>query len=378
MPAPGEPYDEPIRPLYDALVRPLGDALRWFDAHTHIGHEDPDGFTADADDILAGLDRAGQHRALAFPFHEPGGYPPANDRVIAAAEASGGRLRALARVDPNADGAVAEARRCLEAGAVGIKLHPRSDAFALPHPVVDDIVGVAAEPRLPVLFHAGRGIPNLGQAVVDLAQRHPGARLILAHAGISDVGWLGPAAAELPNLFFDTAWWEVADMLALFTAIPPARILYASDLPYGTGLVNGFGFLRCARAVGLGDEAVLAIAGAQLERLIAGEDPVELGPAPGTAALGPRDVAAERCVAHLASAASLAWRELDPAEPLALARLACHGREDEPLLGTVDGLIAAAQEQVAASPHRRERAILPAVAAQLVAGTPALLCAGSH
>ena len=30
-----------------------------------------------------------------------------------------------------------------------------------------------------MLFHAGRGIPHLGEAVVDLARRYPGARLIL-------------------------------------------------------------------------------------------------------------------------------------------------------------------------------------------------------
>ena len=65
-----------------------------------------------------------------------------------------------------------------------------------------------------MLFHAGRGIPHLGEAVVDIARRYPGARLILAHAGISDLGWIADEAAALPNLFFDTAWWNVADQLS--------------------------------------------------------------------------------------------------------------------------------------------------------------------
>src|SRR6266567_1342942 len=81
--------------------------------------------------------------------------------------ASDGRLIPLCRVDPNAD-PLPEVRRCLEAGAVGVKLHPRSDEFTLPHPAVEEIAALANERRMPILFHAGRGIPNLGEAAADL------------------------------------------------------------------------------------------------------------------------------------------------------------------------------------------------------------------
>ena len=232
----------------------------WFDAHTHIGQNDPDGRKATPEEILGGLDAAGHRRAMLFAMHEPDGYPAANDAVLAAAAASEGRFVALARIAPNSEGAVAEARRCLEAGASGFKLHPRSDAFGLPHPVVEEVVALADERRAPVLFHAGRGIPHLGEAVVDLARRYPGARLILAHAGISDLGWIADEATALDNLFFDTAWWNVADQLQLYTTIPPGRILYASDMPYAPGLLASFVFLRVARAVGHGPDVIRSIA----------------------------------------------------------------------------------------------------------------------
>ena len=213
----------------------LGNGVDWFDAHTHIGHNDPDGRKATAEEIIAGLDQAGHRRAMVFAMHEPDGYGPANDRVLRDAAASGGRLIPLARVSPHHEDAVNEARRCLEAGARGFKLHPRSDEFGLPHPAVEQVVALAHEGRMPVLFHAGRGIPHLGEAVVDLARRYPGARLILAHAGISDLSWIAAEAATLPNLFFDTAWWLVSDHLQLYASVPPGRILYASDMPYGPG-----------------------------------------------------------------------------------------------------------------------------------------------
>ena len=286
VPVNGSQFDQRLLPVFLDGREPLGED-DWFDAHTHIGQNDPDGRKATPEEILGGLDAAGHQRAMLFAMHEPDGYPAANDAVLAAAAASEGRLVALARIAPNADGALAEARRCLEAGARGFKLHPRSDAFGLPHPVVEEVVALAHERRAPVLFHAGRGIPHLGEAVVDLARRYPGARLILAHAGISDLGWIADEAAALQNLFFDTAWWNVADQLQLYSTIPPGRILYASDMPYAPGLLASFVFLRVARAVGHGPEVLRSIAGEQLARVVAGEEPARPRAGAGPRRRGP-------------------------------------------------------------------------------------------
>jgi uncharacterized protein len=372
MPVNGANFDPRLEPLYRDGREVLGGA-EWFDAHTHIGQNDPDGRKATPEEIIAGLDQAGHRRALVFAMHEPDGYGPANDAVLHAAAASGGRLLPLARVSPHHEDAVAEAKRCLDAGARGFKLHPRSDAFALPHPVVDEVVALAHERRAPVLFHAGRGIPHLGEAVLDLARRYPGARLILAHAGISDLGWIADDAAELGNLFFDTAWWNVADQLQLYATIPPGRILYASDMPYGPGLFAAFVFVRVARAVGHGPEALRTIAGGQLARIVAGEDPLDIGPAPGVHAVGERVIEAERVVSYCAAALQVAFRGMDPAEPIALARLACRTCRDgdvRALLGYVDALLAIGQESAAARPDV-PFAVMPAtLLAMVLAGTP--------
>jgi hypothetical protein len=371
MPGPASPWDEPVRPFYERALAALPPGVTWWDAHTHIGHNDPDGLEADPPDILGGLDDAGHHGALLFSLHEPDGYREANDTVIAAWPASGGRLVALGRTDPNADDAVQEARRCLDAGARGFKLHPRSDRFALPHPVVEEIVAVAHEARAPVLFHAGRGIPRLGETIVELARRYPGARFILAHAGISDIGWIGPAAAELDNLFFDTSWWQVGDLLTLYATVPPGRILYASDAPYGSGVFAAFAFLRCAGAVGLEGDALAGIAGGTLERILAGDAAPDLGPAAGLARLGDRDLGFERAASYLATAAQMMFRDIDPTEPLSLAALACERLDDNVVAGAILELIDTSFIQLGKAPNRLADAAYGALTGHLLAGTAA-------
>jgi uncharacterized protein len=374
MPVRGTSMHETLRPYLEHELARYGE-LELFDAHTHIGRNDPDGYCAEPAEILAAMDAAGQSRALLFAMQEPGGqYRAANDEVLAACAASGGRLRALARVAPLVPGAVQEARRALEAGAVGVKLHPRSDAFTLPDPVVDELAGLVGERRGILLFHAGRGIPNLGEAALDLAARHPGVRIVLAHAGISDLGAIANAVGDSRNVFFDTAWWQVSDLIALFCEIAPGQILHASDMPYGPGMFAAWADLRLAAAVGLGEDAVRSIAGGQLARLVAGEDPIDVGSPPGVEALGPRLPAAERAIAHLTAAVHASFRGYDPSEAFALARLACQtpGPDDPSaqVLGTVDRLVALAQQQHASDPADITPFAMAAVAGQIVAGTP--------
>ncbi|HWI71718.1 MAG TPA: amidohydrolase family protein [Baekduia sp.] len=371
MPVRGLPHDDVVSDLRAAELAWLGEGVDWFDAHTHIGHHDPDGFEADPEELVAALDVAGQERALLFAMQEPDGYRGANDWVLQSCAESGGRLVALGRIDPNAPDALAEAHRVLEAGARGFKLHPRSDAFALPHPVVEQVVALAGERRLPVLFHAGRGIPDLGESVVRLATEHPGARLILAHAGISDLGLLAPHVGALPNILFDTSWWHIADMLTLFSTVPPGQILYASDMPYGGPRFPSFLMLRCSRAVGFTPEQAAAIAGGQTARVVGGEDLLDLGPAAGDRHLGRRVLAYERVIGYLTAAVQMTFRGGDPTEALSLARLGCQAPEDHEhraVLHEAERYIALAQQRLAEGLDPIAL-IYPAMIAMVLTGT---------
>lgn len=341
-----------------------------FDAHTHLGQNDPDGMSQRPDELLAGLELAQAKGAFVFPMHEPDGYRRANAMVLEAARNSAGAMVPFCRVNPHED-AVAEAERSLDAGARGIKLHPRAEQFALDHPAVRDLAAIAHERRLPVLIHAGRGIPALGAHAVELASAFPDARLILAHAGICDLSWIWQAAPDHPNLLFDTAWWMPTDLISLFSLVPPGQILFASDSPYGTTLMSASFQLRLALQAGLSNEQTCSVASLQALRLAAGEPLEPAGPAVGEREQAPH-VLLDRLAQFVLLAAIQLFRGGDAAEMLTLARLACDipsDIDDAPVFTAVLELLDVHARLSAIDPaDRRPRALL--ILGATVARTP--------
>jgi hypothetical protein len=362
---------ELLRPWLEVVRRQIP-GLELFDAHTHLGQNDPDGMSQEPEELVAGIAAAKARGAFVFPMHEPDGYPAANDLVLEVARSSEAGLVPFCRVNPH-DGAVAEAQRSLAAGARGIKLHPRAERFTLDHPAVADLVALAHERRLPVLIHAGRGIPALGAHAVQLAGRYPEARLILAHAGICDLSWIWRTAPAHPNLLFDTAWWMPTDLLSLFTLVPPGQILFASDSPYGSTLMSAAFQLRLALQAGLSDTQIRSIAGGQALRLAAGEPLVPAGPAVGEREQPPHTLL-ERLAQFVLLATIQLFRGGDADEMLALARLACDVPpeiDDAPVFAAVLRLIDLHERLAAADPaDRRPRSLL--ILAATVARTPAV------
>jgi predicted TIM-barrel fold metal-dependent hydrolase len=321
-------YDDAlIRPWFESAVERVP-GLSLFDAHAHIGQNDPDGLQLSTPELVDTMEAIGA-RSVVTPMHEPDGYPAANDRVLEMCERSAGRLVPFCRVDPHHD-SLGEARRCVEAGARGIKLHPRAEQFELSDPELEGLFALAHERRLPVLIHAGRGIPTIGRDALALAERFPSAALILAHGAICDLNWIWREAQQRPNLFFDTAWWHSTDLAALFALIPPGQILYGSDPPYFTPMLIATCVIRTALQAGLDTDRLRAIGGGQLERLLSGKDPLDLGPAVG-GRRSPPSILLERVNAMLLLAVSRMLLGDTGYEPLALARLACDiGADDAP------------------------------------------------
>ncbi len=358
-----------LRPWLDIVLEQVPH-LQLFDAHTHLGVNDPDGMSQSPDELLEILSVSRAQGCFVFPMHEPDGYADANDMVLRAARASGGLMVPFCRVNPN-DGAVREAERALAAGAKGIKLHPRAEEFPLDHPQVRPLFEIANERTLPILIHAGRGIPALGVHAVRLAGEFPQARVILAHAGITDLSWIWRAAIDLPNLLFDSSWWMPADLLSLFSFVPPGQIVFASDAPYGHTLASAAVQLRLALQAGLSPEQVHLIAHGQSTRIAHGQPLL-----PGGPAIGERDRAShlllDRLAEFLLLGTIMTLRSGDGAEMLALARLACDVPDeidDAPVFEAIRRLLDIYDEISRLEPQNRRRLIFLMMAVT-VAKTP--------
>src|SRR5215471_15115610 len=137
--------------LYDEEVRRMLPAnADIFDSHLHLGI-DIDGMVGDYDRLEELMAAYGISRAFVFCLDEPDRHPAfsaANDRTLAYGERSGGRLIPFVRLDLN-ESPIEEARRCLDAGARGIKLHPRAQRFDAADERLGPVFALAEERRVP-------------------------------------------------------------------------------------------------------------------------------------------------------------------------------------------------------------------------------------
>jgi hypothetical protein len=258
-------------------LRPAGDEV--IDAHTHLGL-DEDGRSLTLEELLGQLDAAEARRACVFPLHDPDrrpSYRVPNDRVLGWADESDGRLVPFCRLDP-AEDPVAEGERCLAAGARGIKLHPRAQDFNFDGPEMNGIFALAEEARVPILIHAGRGLPPLADGLVNVALRHPGGVLILAHGAICDQGLLTSGLREHPGVLYDTSCFFPLDIIQLLARVPAERVVFASDPPYGMPATGLYAALRVAAQAGLDETATKAVVGGTMAALIDGEGLPPVGP----------------------------------------------------------------------------------------------------
>ena len=253
------------------------------DAHTHLGL-DEDGRSLTLAQLLSQLDDAGASRACVFPLHDPErkpAYSVPNDRVLGWAAESEGRLAAFCRLDP-AEAALKEGERCLAAGARGIKLHPRAQDFDFDGEEMREIFGLAEDARVPILIHAGRGLPPLAEGLVDLALSHPQTVLILAHGAICDQGILTSRLADHPGVLYDMSCFFPLDVIELFARAPAERIVFASDPPYGLPATTLYMALRVARQAHLDESTTLAMLGGTMAQLLDhGTLPAALAPRRG-------------------------------------------------------------------------------------------------
>ena len=304
----------------EELRRELPENVRLFDAHTHLGH-DIDGMVGRYDELMSLLDRYRFAGAFMFCLDEHDREPAftvPNDRTLAHAERSEGRLLPFVRLDLTAQ-PLDEAHRCLDLGARGIKLHPRAQAFALSDERLQPIFALAVERDVPILIHGGRGLPPIAEDLEALVKRNEGVRLIVAHAGIADMAALAGRLGGIPGVFFDTSVWSGLDLLDLYRQVAPEQVMYASDYPYGRQPNSLLVSVRTAKLAGFDDKQVRLMLGGSVRRMIEGEELEPLSAPKGPSSLV-QPLTFARIHQYISMAVPLLWlRQRDAIGAIGLA-----------------------------------------------------------
>ena len=341
---------ERAQELFDGFEAELREELpagaEIFDAHTHLG-TDIDGMVGRYDELEELMDRYGISRANVFCLDEPDrepGFRAPNDRTLAFAERANGRLIPYVRLDLTA-APIEEAERCLDLGARGIKLHPRAQKFLLDDERLAPVFAIAAERRVPILIHGGRGLPPIADSLDRLVDAYPEAQLIIAHAGIADLTGLAGCFAGKAGVFFDTSVWSPIDLLSFFRLVPPEQILYASDYPYGQQPGSLFIALRTARSAGLTEQQIVEILAGNANRIANGEPPHEPSEPQGAEVLA-QPMTLARVHQYLSMAMPMLFiRHQDSFGALGLALNATNERNGhEPELAQIHELLIAARD----------------------------------
>jgi uncharacterized protein len=226
-------------------------SIRAIDSHAHFGryvHADPlisEFSSGEAAEVVRRAAAVGIEWTIASPLSGllPRGrtveVAPANEQAFREVPRVPGLLQYVI-VNPLQPATYAQARRMLEAPwCVGIKIHPEEHAYRIADHG-EELFAFFEETGAPVMTHSG--CPNsLPADFVPFANRHPGARVMLAHLGNGngdnnrvDLQVRAVQAAKHGNLWVDTSSarsilpglieWGVRELGA-------ERVLFGSDTP---------------------------------------------------------------------------------------------------------------------------------------------------
>ena len=202
-----------------------------------------------ARDVLEAMDADGVDESwiTTFGFKDLELCRLCNDYAIEAANASGGRLKAMAVVPPTARGAASEIERCATGGAIGIgEIFPDGQDFDISDPDVTwRFAAVCHEAGMFVMLHTaepvGRNYPGKGMTgpseAYSFARNHPELRVVMAHwgGGLFLYESMPEARVALKNVRYDTAaspfvyGGEIFDVCGL--PWMRGKIMYGSDFP---------------------------------------------------------------------------------------------------------------------------------------------------
>ncbi|WBB54656.1 amidohydrolase family protein [Verrucosispora sp. WMMD573] len=206
------------------------------DVHGHFGRSAATGYRADADAMLAAMDRHGVATTLVMPQPDAdrGASEQVHAEVLDAAARWPRRIEGIVNIDPRlreADYRQAAGALLADATFVAIKIHTHGFRVAPDDEVCDKVFRLAADHGVPVMIHTGLGGPHtLPHRALAPARRYPAVPTVLCHAGFG--AFCGEAievAQDRPNVYLEPSWCPAFSVRKMVRCLGAHRVMFGSD-----------------------------------------------------------------------------------------------------------------------------------------------------
>lgn len=215
-------HDRPVeRFAYDVI-----------DAQAHIGRFPGHvSLHYTAADLVACMEREGVRFALTSSASATTiGQAYGNAEMLAEVRRYPDQLGFLIWLNPIDPEWEADASQYIDRGALGIKLHPKLDTYAVDEASLAPIFTFARRHKLPIVTHAETGDFS-AERYAPLASRFEDVPLVLYHF---NAGWPLSGitmAKRFPNVYVDTCFVPREAIEIALDTIGPAKILFGTDAP---------------------------------------------------------------------------------------------------------------------------------------------------
>lgn len=113
-----------------------------------------------------------------------------------------------------------------------LKFHPFCERVAPDDPIMEPYYGLAYRLGLPILCHTAVDEHSTIGHLAIAAKAHPDLRFVAAHLELcSDHRHAIDVIADVPNIYADTAWVDMATASLAIDRLGPERIMFGTDAP---------------------------------------------------------------------------------------------------------------------------------------------------
>ncbi len=202
------------------------------DSHTHV---DKSWWYDPPETIIRLMDEAAVDKSIIMTYADAPDVEGSLEYIAEAVQKYPDRLIGYARMNPRGG---EEAQRLFkkaieEYGFMGLKFHPAGNLCHPASPETIDLIRLAVQYRVPVLFHCGDEEMTLPLQVAVAAEACPEATIILGHSG----GYFHTkdairVAERHPNILLETSAMPYPQLIKeAVERVGASRVLFASDGP---------------------------------------------------------------------------------------------------------------------------------------------------